>query len=207
MQNSFYLRYGKRLFDIIFSSSAIVILSPVFLVISLMILMSSKGEIFYRQIRIGKDFKPFVLYKFRTMIKDADKIGPLVTKDSDPRITKIGKILRKTKLDELPQFINVLKGDMSIVGPRPEVEKYVNARKEDYKVILSIKPGITDYATILFRDEEDIMAKYENVEESYLNVVLPQKIALYKKYIDEISFRADIKIIAKTMLKVLRVDR
>jgi len=127
---------------------------------------------------MGKDFKPFMLYKFRTMVKDADKIGPLVTKDSDPRITKIGRILRKTKLDELPQFINVLKGDMSIVGPRPEVEKYVNARKEDYKVILSIKPGISDYATILFRDEEDIMAKYENVEEAYLNVVLPQKIAL-----------------------------
>jgi lipopolysaccharide/colanic/teichoic acid biosynthesis glycosyltransferase len=207
MQNSFYLRFGKRLFDIIFSSSAIVILSPIFLVISLIILISSKGEIFYRQIRVGKDFKPFGLYKFRTMVKDADKIGPLVTKDNDPRITKIGRILRKTKLDELPQFINVLKGDMSIVGPRPEVEKYVNARKEDYKVILSVKPGITDYATILFRDEEDIMAKYDNVEEAYLNIVLPQKIALYRIYIDEISFLTDIKIIAKTILKVLRVDR
>lgn len=205
MLNNFYKKIGKRVFDIIFALLSIVFLSPIFLLIAILIKLDSKGGVFYLQNRVGKDFIPFKLIKFRTMIIDADKIGPLVTKDRDPRITKVGRFLRKTKLDELPQFLNVIKGDMSIVGPRPEVEKYVILRKEDYESILSIKPGITDYATILFRNEEDILAKYDNIDDGYLKEVLPKKIELYKKYLSEISFFVDIKIILMTFLKILKV--
>lgn len=205
MLNNFYKNIGKRIFDIFFSFLAIILLSPIFLLITILIKLDSKGGVFYLQNRVGKDFVPFKLIKFRTMVIDADKIGPLVTKDRDPRITKVGRFLRKAKLDELPQFLNVIKGDMSIVGPRPEVEKYVTLRKEDYKSILSIKPGITDYATILFRDEEDLLAKYDNIDDGYLKEVLPKKIELYKKYLSEISFFVDVKIIFMTFLKILKV--
>ncbi|MCA1932760.1 MAG: sugar transferase [Calditerrivibrio sp.] len=205
MLNNFYRNTGKRVFDIFFSLLAISFLMPLFLVIAVIIKLDSKGSIFYLQNRIGKDFVPFKLIKFRTMVTDADKIGPLVTKDRDPRITKAGRFLRKAKLDELPQFFNVLKGDMSIVGPRPEVEKYVNLKKDDYKLILSIKPGITDYATILFRDEEDILAKYDDIDYAYLKEILPKKIELYKKYLEEMSLFVDMKIIFLTFLKIFKV--
>lgn len=200
-----YKYFGKRIMDVIFSALAILLLLPVFIVIALLIKLDSKGPIFYRQIRMGKDFKPFGLYKFRTMVVDADKIGPLVTKDRDPRITKVGYYLRKWKLDELPQFLNVLKGDMSLVGPRPEVERFVKLFKDDYSIVLTVKPGITDYATILFRDEEDIIAQLDDVEKGYTQVILPKKIELYKKYIEDISFFTDIKLLYLTFLKILRI--
>jgi len=126
-----------------------------------------------------------MLFKFRSMVMNAPEKGPAITIGGDPRITKIGRFLRKTKLDELPQLINVLNGDMSIVGPRPEVEKYVEMFKDDYKVILQVKPGITDYATIEFRDEEDVLKKFQNPEDGYIKEVLPKKIELYKKYIKD----------------------
>jgi len=200
-----YRYFGKRLMDIIFSTLAIILLLPSFFIIALLIKLDTNGPIFYRQIRMGKDFKPFGLYKFRTMVVDADKMGPLVTKDRDPRITKVGYYLRKWKLDELPQFFNVLKGDMSLVGPRPEVEKYVKLFKDDYTIVLTVKPGITDYATILFRDEEDLIARFDDVEKGYTQVILPKKIELYKKYIDDISFFTDIKLLYLTFLKIFRI--
>ncbi|ADR18042.1 sugar transferase [Calditerrivibrio nitroreducens] len=200
-----YRYFGKRLMDIIFSTLAILLLLPSFFIIALLIKLDTNGPIFYRQIRMGKDFKPFGLYKFRTMVVDADKMGPLVTKDRDPRITKVGYYLRKWKLDELPQFFNVLKGDMSLVGPRPEVEKYVKLYKDDYTIVLTVKPGITDYATILFRDEEDLIARFDDVEKGYTQVILPKKIELYKKYIDDISFFTDIKLLYLTFLKIFRI--
>ncbi len=200
-----YRSFGKRLFDLTLSLVAITLLLPLFLLIAIFVKFDSKGPIFYIQQRVGKDFKKFGLFKFRTMVVNADKIGPLVTKDKDPRITRVGYYLRKWKLDELPQFFNVLKGDMSLVGPRPEVERYVELFKEDYKTVLSVKPGITDYATILFRDEEEIIAGFDNVEKGYIEVVLPKKIELYKRYINEISLFTDIKLLCLTFLKILRI--
>jgi len=197
-----YKNFGKRVFDIIASFVGMIFLTPVLLVIMIWIKFSSKGPLFYVQKRVGKDFKEFNLYKFRSMIVNADKQGPSVTSGDDKRITKIGKIIRRTKIDELPQLLNVLKGDMSLVGPRPEVMKFVSQKKEAYKTVLSVKPGITDNAAIVFRNEESIMEQYKDKEDAYINTLLPQKIELYYTYIKNISFLNDIKLILKT-LKVI----
>jgi len=197
-----YKEFGKRVFDIIASLVGIVLLLSIFIIIGLWVKLSSKGSIIFVQKRVGKDFEEFDLYKFRSMVADAQNKGPGVTSKDDARITKVGKFIRKTKIDELPQLFNVLKGDMSLVGPRPELKKFVDAKKDEYKKILSVKPGITDNAAIEFRDEEEIMSQYEDKEKAYINIVLPQKIKLYYKYIDEISFFNDIKLILKT-LKVI----
>ncbi len=197
-----YIKFGKRAFDIVATVIGGAILLPIIIPIAIWIKLSSKGPLFYIQKRVGKDFKEFDLYKFRSMIIDADKVGPSVTSGDDPRITKVGKIIRRTKIDELPQLLNVLKGHMSLVGPRPEVMKFVEQKKEEYKKVLSVKPGITDNAAIEFRDEETIMEQYEDKEKAYIDIVLPQKIELYYKYIDTISFTNDIKLILKT-LKVI----
>lgn len=204
MQNSFYIRYGKRIFDFTASLLGLIILSPFLLVIAMLIYLSDGSPVFFKQKRIGKDFIPFNFIKFRTMIVNKEGSGPLVTQGNDPRITPLGKFLRKTKIDELPQLINVLKGEMSIVGPRPEVEKYVMIFKDEYKEILRVKPGITDYATIEFIDEEAILNQYRDVEEGYIREVLPRKIELYKKYISEIGFLKDIKLISKTLLRIVK---
>jgi len=195
--------YGKRIFDVATSIIGLIVLLPLFIIIAILIKLNDKGPIFYKQKRMGQDFKPFELLKFRTMVVNADKIGPAVTKDGDPRITKIGKFLRKTKLDELPQLWNVIRGDMSIVGPRPEVEKYIQYYKDDYKEILKVRPGITDYATIKFRNEEEILSKYNDTESAYIKYVLPEKIRLYKTYIKEISFFTDLKIIFWTLWRIV----
>ena len=193
-----YKKYGKRIFDVIASAFGLILLSPVFLGIAIIIKLTSKGPVFYIQERMGENFKEFNLYKFRSMVVDADKKGLQITSGDDPRITKIGKFIRKTKLDELPQLINVLKGDMSLVGPRPEVKKYVMLKKEDYEKVLSVKPGITDLAAIEFRDEEKILEKYNDKEKAYIEIILPKKIELYKKYIDNISFKNDINCLLYT---------
>jgi len=207
MRDNFYTKHGKRAFDFLVSLIGLIILSPLFGIISILIKIHDKGPIFFKQKRIGQNFKPFYIYKFRTMIINAENKGPLITKEDDPRITALGKFLRKFKIDELPQLINVLKGDMSLVGPRPEVEKYVNFFKKDYKEILKIKPGITDYATIYFKDEELILKNFaknnDNIEEVYLKQILPQKIKFYKKYLQEISFFTDLKLIFLTIWKIL----
>ena len=197
-----YRIWGKRVFDVVVSLGALIVLFPFLLLISIWIKLSSKGAIFYKQERVGKEFRPFMLYKFRSMVVNADKIGPGVTSGDDPRITKIGKTLRQTKIDELPQLLNVLKGDMSVVGPRPELMKFVESQKEAYKKVLSVKPGITDNASIAYRDEEEIMKQYDDKERAYIEEVLPQKIKLYNEYINNISFVNDCKLILQT-LKVL----
>jgi len=194
-----YLLIGKRLFDIVATIIGSILLLPFILLISIWIKVSSKGPLFYIQKRVGKDFEEFDLYKFRSMIVDADKKGPSVTSSDDPRITKIGAIIRKTKIDELPQLLNVLKGDMSLVGPRPEVIKFVEQKKDNYKKILVVRPGITDNAAINFRDEEIIMKQYQDKEKAYIDIILPQKIELYYEYIDTISFASDIRLILKTL--------
>ncbi|SFV74679.1 Undecaprenyl-phosphate galactosephosphotransferase [hydrothermal vent metagenome] len=197
-----YKKYGKRIFDIIASLFGLILLTPFLIIIIVWIKLSSKGPVFYVQKRVGVGFREFDMYKFRSMVVDAEKKGPSVTSGDDPRITKIGKILRKTKIDELPQLFNVLKGDMSLVGPRPEVMKFVSQKKEEYKKVLSVKPGITDNAAIVYRDEEKIMEQFEDKEKGYIQEVLPKKIELYFQYIDNISFVNDIKLILQT-LKVL----
>jgi len=196
----------KRLFDIFFSFIGLVLCLPIFIVIPILIKVDSKGPVFFGQMRIGRDFNHFRLYKFRTMAEDASKNGPYVTAGDDPRITKIGKFLRRTKIDELPQLWNVLKGDMSFVGPRPLVEEQVLCFQKDYKEIFKIRPGITDYATIAFRNEEEILRKCNSndVERIYIEQILPQKIELCKKYLKEMGFLTDIKIILKTLLVIIR---
>ena len=197
-----YSIFGKRVFDIVATILGGILLLPIIILIVLWIKLSSKGPLFYIQKRVGKNFKEFNLYKFRSMVVDADKVGPSVTSGDDPRITKVGAIIRRTKIDELPQLLNVLKGDMSLVGPRPEVIKFVKQAEEAYMKILSVKPGITDNAAIAFRDEETIMEQYEDKEKAYVTLVLPQKIKLYLNYIENISFFNDIILILKT-LKVI----
>jgi len=194
-----YKSFGKRFFDFIASLIGLIVLSPFLFIIAIWIKLSSKGPIFYVQKRVGKNFKEFNLYKFRSMIIDADKKGLLVTSGDDPRVTKVGRFIRKYKIDELPQLFNVLKGDMSLVGPRPEVKKYVDLKRDDYKKILSIKPGITDNAAIEFVNEEDLLKQFEDKEKAYLKEILPKKIELYKQYINNISFKNDIKLILDTV--------
>ncbi|WP_297485357.1 sugar transferase [Sulfurimonas sp.] len=192
----------KRIFDFIAAFIGIIILSPILVLIAVWIKFSSKGPLFYIQKRVGKDFKEFDIYKFRSMVVDADKIGPSVTSGDDPRITEVGRFIRKTKIDELPQLLNVLKGDMSLVGPRPEVMQFVAKKRDEYKKVLSVRPGITDNAAIEFRNEETIMNIYEDKEKTYLEIILPKKIELYYNYIDNISFTNDIKLLLHT-LKVI----
>lgn len=192
----------KRLFDIILSFLGLAALLPLFLVVALLIKLDSRGPVFFSQERIGRNFVPFALYKFRTMTADAPSRGPAITAGGDSRITRTGRLLRKSKLDELPQLINVLKGDMSLVGPRPEVRKYVDLFHEDYQDILFVRPGITDYAAIEFRDEEEILRGYGDPEEGYIQEVLPAKIQLYKKYIANCGLGTDIKLIIKTFCRI-----
>ncbi len=194
----------KRGFDILFSLSAILLLLPVFIVVAFLIKIDSKGSVFYIQKRVGRFRKGFLLYKFRTMFTNSHKIGLLTVGDKDNRITKIGYFLRKYKIDELPQFINVLKGDMSIVGPRPEVEKYVSFYNSEQLNILNIKPGITDEASIVYRNESEILSKHLEPEKFYIHNLLPNKIAIGLKYIENQSFLNDLKIILKTIFIIIK---
>ena len=193
----------KRIFDLISSFIGILILSPVFVVLSVWIRVDSKGGMFYRQTRVGKNNKDFKLLKFRTMHTDADKRGLLTVGMRDPRITHIGYYLRKYKLDELPQLFNVLVGDMSLVGPRPEVRKYVEMYNPEQMRVLSIRPGITDYASIMYSNENEILAKSEQPEKTYIDEIMPHKLQLNIKYIDEKNPFKDIKLILKTIFKII----
>ncbi len=203
MPNSFYAKTGKRAIDFTVSALGIVITSPFFLIAAVAVKFSGPGPVIFRHKRMGLGFKPFSTYKFRTMVSGADKTGASITSGGDARITPIGRILRKTKLDELPQLFNVLKGDMSLVGPRPEVEKYVTMFEADYRTVLSVRPGITDYAAVEFRNEEAVLARYADPQAAYAREILPAKISLYKKYISELSFWTDIKILAHTFAAVV----
>ena len=191
----------KRLFDFLASLFGLIILSPIFLIIALLIGIGTRGGIFYKQTRVGKNNKDFKVYKFLSMSIYADKKGLLsVGKDGrDTRTTKIGLVIRRYKLDELPQLINVLKGEMSLVGPRPEVRKYVDLYTEQEKQVLEVRPGITDIASIMFRNENDLLSQSENPEEYYIKEIMPKKLKLSLKYISDRSFFSDINLIIKTI--------
>ena len=193
----------KRLFDIFFSFFAMVFLSPVFLVIALFIVFDSKGGIFYTQQRVGKGGVDFGLFKFRTMYIDAHKEGLLTVGGRDNRITKVGYFLRKYKLDELSQFNNILNGSMSFVGPRPEVRKYVDMYNHEQLKVLNVQPGLTDYASIEYMDENDLLAQSTDPERTYIEEIMPIKLQLNLKYIEDKSFLTDMKIIIRTLVKII----
>lgn len=192
----------KRLFDIIFSMIILLLFMPFGLIISLLILLSGKGGVFYIQERVGKNGRPFGLLKFRTMRKDADKLGKLTVGMRDPRITKIGYYLRKSKLDEFPQFINVLKGEMSVVGPRPEVKEYTDLYTDEQRKVLTVKPGITDFASLEYYRENELLGKSDDPRQTYIEEIMPEKIKLNLKYIESQGLGTDLKIIGRTFLKM-----
>ena len=194
----------KRLFYFLFSWFVLSVFLPFGIIIALLIVIGSRGGAFYFQTRVGKDGRIFRLMKFRTMRKNADKTGKLTVGMDDPRITKMGAFLRKTKLDEFPQFINVLKGDMSVVGPRPEVEEYVKLYNDDQREVLSIRPGITDYASLKYYRENEILGKSDNPQKTYIEEIMPAKLALNKEYMKNRGFATDFGIIWKTFTKMFR---
>jgi lipopolysaccharide/colanic/teichoic acid biosynthesis glycosyltransferase len=193
----------KRIFDLICSTLGLIVLSPVLLVIAIRIKTGTDGPVFFKQIRVGERSKEFEILKFRTMVVDAEKLGRQITVGNDSRITKIGAFLRKYKLDELPQLINVFKGDMSLVGPRPEVPRYVKLYNEEQIRVLEVKPGITDLASIRYRDENDLLGEVENPDEFYINTIMPDKLALNLEYINKNNIFLDIYIILKTIIKCI----
>lgn len=193
----------KRIFDIVFSGLGLLFLIPFFLILALLIVIDSKGGIFYKQVRVGKDNKDFYLFKFRSMRTNADKQGLLTVGGRDPRITKVGYYIRKYKIDELSQLINVFIGDMSLVGPRPEVRKYVDLYSVEQLKVLTVKPGITDNASILYFNENDLLAKSTNPEETYIKEIMPAKLRLNLEYIKNYNTLTDVKIILKTLKKIL----
>ena len=194
----------KRSFDVISSLIGIILLFPVLFILWICIQLESSGGGFYRQVRVGKDGIDFRLWKFRTMQTGADKKGLLTIGGRDSRVTQIGYYLRKYKLDELPQLINVLVGEMSIVGPRPEVRKYVELYSPDQRKVLSVKPGITDYASIEYSNENELLAQSENPEKTYIEEVLPAKLELNMQYIQTMNIGTDIQIILSTIKKIWR---
>ncbi|MCE9538114.1 MAG: sugar transferase [Bacteroidetes bacterium] len=194
----------KRIFDISFSFIGLVILLPFFIIIGLLIVIDSAGGVFYKQARVGKNNIDFYLFKFRSMRTGADKKGLLTVGGRDSRITRMGYFIRKYKIDELPQLLNVLLGDMSLVGPRPEVRKYVDLYNEKQKQVLSVKPGITDYASIEYSNENELLGKAENPEQVYIDEIMPEKLKLNLKYIDEQGIITDLKIIFKTIGKIIK---
>lgn len=195
---------GKRAFDFISSLIGLILVSPVLLIIAILIKREDGGPIFYRGVRVGRFGKLFRIFKFRTMVVNAERLGGPSTADDDPRITKVGKFIRKFKLDELPQLINVLKGEMSVVGPRPEVQTYVDMFAEEEKAILSVRPGITDWASIWNPDEGAILAGSPDPEKTYMEKIRPEKIKLQLKYVRERSFWVDLKIILETLVTVFK---
>ncbi len=195
----FYYPAMKRFTDIFLSCFALFYLFPFMVITAILIKLDSKGPVFFIQKRIGKDMKPFWLIKFRTMATIPEKEAKEFEPGDKSRITKIGRILRKTKIDELPELINILKGDMSIIGPRPEVETYVNFFYDDFKEIMKIRPGLSDRASVKYRDEEKILALAHDPENYYLEKILPDKIRLAKEYVSDITFQKDISIIIETL--------
>lgn len=195
---------AKRAMDIVLSACALAVLWPLLLLIALAILIDDPGPVFYRQVRVGRNGKTFRIFKFRSMVMDADKKGLAITVGRDSRITRVGAVLRKTKLDELAQLLNVFLGQMSFVGPRPEVPKYVELYTPYQRQVLLVRPGITDYASIAYRNENDLLAGAPNPEAMYIERIMPDKIELNMKYLREISPLADIRLILKTIVAVIK---
>lgn len=196
--------FFKRLFDFVMSLCMIVILSPILLILSILILCTSKGPILYKQKRVTRYGKIFRIWKFRTMVKNADKIGTQVTIQGDPRITKVGKFLRKYRLDELPQLFNILFGQMSFVGPRPEVEKYVNQYQEEMYATLLVRSGVTSLASIRYKDESKLLENAQNADEVYVNEILPEKMKYNYQYLEKINIFYDSALLFQTVIAVLK---
>ena len=194
----------KRAMDVVISGGALLVLWPVLLLVALLIKIDDPGPVFYRQVRVGRNGKTFRIFKFRTMVVDADKKGLSITVGRDSRITRMGAFLRKTKLDELAQLINVFVGEMSFVGPRPEVPRYVDLYTPYQRQVLLVRPGITDYASIAYRNENDLLAGCDDPEKMYIEKIMPDKIELNMKYLREISPIADIRLILSTIIAVIR---
>jgi len=194
----------KRTFDILCSICGLILFAPVMIILSILIKLEDKGPAFYLGTRVGKNGKLFKIYKFRSMVMNADKIGGPSTSDDDPRLLKIGKTIRKYKLDEIPQLINVLKGEMSIVGPRPEVPSEVETYTEEEKRVLMVKPGITDWASLTYHNEGEILKGAADPHEAYRQKIKPGKIKLQLKYVDEHSFITDLKIILRTIATLVK---
>ncbi|HEX3999289.1 MAG TPA: sugar transferase [Pirellulales bacterium] len=195
----------KRLFDICAAALGLLILSPVLFALAVAVKINSRGPVFFRQERIGRGFRPFRIFKFRTMVVDAPQRGGQITSGhDDPRITRIGRFLRRWKLDELPQLINVVAGEMSLVGPRPEVQRYVEMFRSDYAEILRIRPGITDLASIKFRDEASLFSGGKDPEQIYVQQILPEKLSLAHEYVARSSFGFDLRILFQTALRMAR---
>jgi len=190
----------KRALDLLLAALGLVVLAPVLLLAAACVRLSSPGPVFFRQERIGRNFQPFFILKFRSMVADAPARGAPITYGDDPRVTPIGRLLRKTKIDELPQLVNVLKGEMSLVGPRPEVRKYVEMFRADYEEILRVRPGITDLASLKYRDESAVLGRAEDPEAEYVRRVLPEKIALGKEYVARSSLWFDVRLILGTLV-------
>ena len=193
----------KRLFDIVASGLGLVALSPIFAVLAVWIKADSKGPVFYRQTRVGKDNRDFRLYKFRSMRPDADKLGLITGGGRDPRVTRSGYYIRKYKLDEFPQLINVFKGDMSLVGPRPEVRKYVDMYTPEQMRVLSVRPGITSLASIRYRNENDVLAAADDPERCYIEQVMPDKLKIDLEYVEKAGLLSDIKLIFTTFKEII----
>ncbi len=189
----------KRVFDICSAAVGLVVLLPLFAVTAVVIKLDSRGPVFFTQQRMGRNFRPFRIYKFRTMTADAPARGPQITVGGDRRVTRVGRFLRRYKIDELPQLFNVLKGDMSLVGPRPEVGKYVDLYREDYEYILRVRPGITDISSITYRDEEGLLRDRDDPETFYRTVLLPEKIKLARLYVERSSLMYDLRLIIETV--------
>ena len=194
----------KRVFDIICSLLILFFFLPFGLVIALLIVFESRGGVFYRQTRVGRFGKQFRLWKFRTMRPNSDKLGTLTVGMRDPRITNVGYFIRKTKLDEFPQFLNVLLGEMSIVGPRPEVQEYVDMYSEDQRQILKVRPGITDFASLEYFKENELLGKADDPKKTYIEEIIPAKIELNMKYLKNPGIVQDVRIMWRTFLKIIR---
>jgi lipopolysaccharide/colanic/teichoic acid biosynthesis glycosyltransferase len=194
----------KRIFDMVMATVGLAVLGPLLIWIALKIRAEDGGPVFYRGVRVGLHGKPFRIFKFRSMVVDADRIGPSSTASEDPRITRIGRWIRSCKLDELPQLLNVLAGDMSFVGPRPEVKKFTDMYTAEEKAILTVRPGITDWASIWNSDEAALLAGADDPDKAYLELIRPEKLRLQLKYVRERSFMVDIRIILLTLLKLIK---
>ena len=194
---------AKRSFDLLFSTIGLLIMLPFMILISLIIFINDRKPVLFKQKRIGLNLQPFTLYKFRSMKVNKSSLNGSFDLGNQLRVTRIGKLLRKTKLDELPQLFNVLKGDMSIVGPRPEVKQYIEVYPERWAIVYKVKPGITDNASIEFRNEEEILVKSQNPKKTYVEEILPKKLKLYEQYVNAQSFLNDLKIILRTIYVII----
>jgi len=203
MGNSLYRHWGKRLLDAITAAVGLLLLSPLLIILAALVKIASLGPVFYRQERVGLRGQVFRIVKFRTMHQDADQRGPAITSTGDPRVTTVGRLLRRLKLDELPQLWNVLKGEMSFVGPRPEVPRYVLSYSPAQRRVLSVRPGITDPASIAYRREEELLVGHADLDRYYREVVLPGKLNMNLEYLDRMSFVYDLSLLVRTAVAVL----